>query len=248
MCGIVAYIGTLKNSFSFIYNGLELLQNRGYDSAGICTIHYNSIDNLYQFQLSKYANTDTISSLQLLKETNNIHHNAQIGIGHTRWATHGKKTDTNAHPHQDNEQHIYLSHNGIIENYIELKEMLVEEGYQFYTETDTEVIANLIAYYLNSMEDSDMEQVLTKLNNTLDGTWALTILYLNQPDTLYLTKKGSPLLVGYNDSYAIIASESIGFYNYISEFFIMDDGDIVSIKLWNIVSKLINPKNMKYVK
>ena len=248
MCGIVAYIGTLKNTFSFIYNGLELLQNRGYDSAGICTIHYNSIDKLYQFQLSKYANSDTISSLQLLKETDNIHHNAQIGIGHTRWATHGKKSDVNAHPHQDNEQQIYLSHNGIIENYIELKEMLVDEGYQFYTETDTEVIANLIAYYLHSMENSDMEEVLTQLNNTLDGTWALTILYLNQPDTLYLTKKGSPLLVGYNDSYAIIASESIGFYNYINEFFIMDDGDIVSIKLLENSIQINKPKEYEICK
>ena len=277
MCGLIAYIGTLKNSFSFIYNGLELLQNRGYDSAGICTIHYNSIENQYKFQLSKYANTTNSSSLELLKETNNIHDNSQIGIGHTRWATHGKKTDTNAHPHQDNNQQIYLSHNGIIENYIELKEMLIDIGYTFYSDTDTEVIANLISYYLtsmennkenssmenssmenssmensnmenSSMEDSNMNKVLTKLNETLVGTWALTILYLNQPDTLYLTKKGSPLLVGYNDSYAIIASESIGFYNHISEFFIMDDGDIVSIKLLEHRIQINKPKEYEICK
>src|SRR5210317_689079 len=134
MCGIIGYLGN-KNCIEYLLSGLQKLQNRGYDSAGISIINNN---NLY---IKKYASTDQINEIDIPESV--------LGIGHTRWATHGEKTDVNAHPHCDDKNRVSLVHNGIIENYRELKQVLVYAGYVLQSQTDTEIIAVTIGMYLD---------------------------------------------------------------------------------------------------
>jgi glucosamine--fructose-6-phosphate aminotransferase (isomerizing) len=141
MCGIIACLGT-DDCIHTILDGLESMQNRGYDSVGVSTIHNNELHTV------KLASTSTHNAFQLVKESV-ITQKSTIAIGHTRWATHGGKTDMNAHPHHDDKNRIALVHNGIIENFTELKTMLLQKGYTFRSQTDTEVIAVLIGMYLD---------------------------------------------------------------------------------------------------
>ena len=165
MCGIVAciYNEQISNKnksdtndhnsntkcYDIIHRGLAILQNRGYDSAGICTITNNKKLLTNEFICHKYASTNNKTAIELLdsKSIRNNHRNSTIGIGHTRWATHGAKTDINSHPHQDFMNRISVVHNGIIENYQTLKAFLMDKGIPFKSSTDTEVISNLISYY-----------------------------------------------------------------------------------------------------
>ena len=137
MCGIVGVVSNSPNAFDTLMFGLRRLQNRGYDSAGVCTIGS-------EFILNKYA-SGTESALELLDRTSERHANSTIGIAHTRWATHGEKSDINSHPHVSHDAKWALVHNGIIENFKELKTMLLENNYTFQSQTDSEVIANLLA-------------------------------------------------------------------------------------------------------
>ena len=143
MCGIIACID-MGDSFNKCLDGLKQLQNRGYDSAGICSIINNTFVN------SKYASSDTISALVRLNMYRKGHEEASVSVGHTRWATHGAKTDTNSHPHISYDGLFSLVHNGIIENYNQLKIMLINEGYVFLSQTDTEVIVNLLSFMYHS--------------------------------------------------------------------------------------------------
>ena len=174
MCGIIAYIGNSKdntnnnvhhNSYSVCLCGLKQLQNRGYDSAGICSI----IDN--KFVNNKFASSEEESALSKLEQLQECHGQSTVSIGHTRWATHGAKTDTNSHPHISSDGLFSLVHNGIIENYAELKEMLIQKGYTFSSQTDTEVVVNLLAYHYSA--EKDVPLAIEKTIDLLEGTWGL---------------------------------------------------------------------------
>jgi glucosamine--fructose-6-phosphate aminotransferase (isomerizing) len=149
MCGIFGILTKLKNHniYKIIIDGLIQLQNRGYDSSGICVL------NNGKFDIHKYASTNQISSIDKLLSLN-LDNNFSTGIGHNRWATHGGKTDINAHPHISNDKRFTLVHNGIIENYIELKNLLAKNGYTFYSQTDTEIIVNLISYHYKELKNT----------------------------------------------------------------------------------------------
>ena len=222
MCGIFGIITTLTNQniYKTIINGLIQLQNRGYDSSGICTL-YNNI-----FEIYKYASThelssiDKLLSLNLSNNTNNIH----LGIGHNRWATHGGKTNNNAHPHISNDKRFVLVHNGIIENYQGLKSFLMKNGYEFYSQTDTEVIVNLISYHYSLINDTFI--ALQKTIEQLQGTYGIIVMNNLEPDKMYAVRNGSPLLIGITDEYAIITSEQSGFCNNVNNYITLNNDDI----------------------
>jgi len=220
MCGIIGYFGS-SDYKDYILSGLKLLQNRGYDSVGISIIHQNTI------KTTKFASTTTNDAVELLEsEMDKTNISANLAIGHTRWATHGKKTDNNAHPHHDNKNRISLVHNGIIENYYDLKTELMEEGYFFTSETDTEVIAILIGKYLDNEES--IENAIRLTIGRLTGTWALIIIHKDY-DKLWVAKNGLPILLGFHNDFIMIASEQIAFSNFVKRYAIVDDHDIVEI-------------------
>ena len=224
MCGIFGIITTLKDQdiYKIIINGLIQLQNRGYDSSGICTLKNN------HFEIHKYASTNELSSIDKLislnlKDTDNI----SLGIGHNRWATHGGKTDINAHPHMSNDKKFAIVHNGIIENYQELKSFLIKNNYKFYSQTDTEIIANLISYYYEDIQDAkDTFIAIQKTIEKLQGTYGIIIINKLESDKIYAVKNGSPLLIGVTDEYAIITSEQSGFCNMVSNYITLNNDDI----------------------
>lgn len=232
MCGIFGILTTLKNQniYEIIINGLIQLQNRGYDSSGICLLKNND------FEINKYASTNSLSSIDKLlslnlhtnNEKNTNTGNLNIGIGHNRWATHGGKTDNNAHPHISNDKQFVLVHNGIIENYQELKQFLSEKNFTFYSETDTEIIVNLISYYYQECQNTF--NAIEKTINTLQGTYGIIVINKSDPYNLYAVRNGSPLLVGYRDNYAIITSEQSGFCNMVNTYITLNNDDICVIK------------------
>ena len=208
MCGIIGYLSNdNQNTINILYEGLRQLQNRGYDSAGICYIQNNDIKNI------KYASNSNINALDKLKKSINFEININSGIGHTRWATHGAKTDKNAHPHICYQNKFMLVHNGIIENFKSLKDNLIEKGVTFKSETDTEVIVNMISYFNNTFS---IEESIQKTLEKCEGTWAVIIITLKQNNTLYLSRHGSPLLLSYDDNKALITSEQSGFQNLVN--------------------------------
>ena len=231
MCGI---IGILSNDYSidFLINGLKQLQNRGYDSAGIACFNDNN-----EVIAKKYASTDESDSLKKLSEETEFFKNCKIGIGHTRWATHGSKTDTNSHPHFSQNNIFTIVHNGIIENFKELKERLEKDGFEFQTETDTEIIANLLEYnYSQKIKLSEqintklIKEIIKETVNELQGTWGLAILFKDTPNVLYLTRNGSPILVGQENSFVAISSEAAGFCGKVKSYFCLENNDICIIE------------------
>ena len=225
MCGIIAGISveTISKLIEMIYNGLKMIQNRGYDSAGICA-------NLEkQFKLVKYASTEKLNAIDKLHDYLEILRNYSSYIAHTRWATHGQKTDENAHPHIDFFNNFSLVHNGIVENYQELKNKLIEKGFQFKSQTDTEVIVNLISYHYNQLNNAE-EAIKTALTE-IEGTYALVIMHKSDPNTLYCTRRGSPLLLSFNDDFALIASERSGFCNYVNSYISLDNNDLCILRI-----------------
>lgn len=234
MCGIIGYLGNQPFQ-EFILSGLKLLQNRGYDSAGLSYIENGKLKTI------KYAsaqNSDSIMQLEhdvLLttarhKEPGSVEStDPVVSIGHTRWATHGPKTQLNAHPHHDNKGRISLVHNGIIENFQEIKSGLVQLGYVFHSQTDTEVIAVLIGRYLDG--GCSMEESVRKTVAKLSGTWALVIVHRDFPNKIWVCRNGSPLLLGSTDDYIMVASEHIAFGPYIQKYIVLDNHDILEITL-----------------
>ena len=220
MCGITAFLGI--NVYNSIYYSLYHLQNRGYDSAGILTIINDKM------KCVKYSSSNTYSALELLKVHIEDTEHRGIGIGHTRWATHGAKTNENAHPHMDQTGHFGLVHNGIIENYEKIKSFLVKNGFQFLSQTDTEVIVQLISFYYQ--QTKDVEKSIRNAISELEGTFALCIISDYFPDRVYAVRKGSPLLIGKKDNFAFISSEVSGFCNRIDKYLILDNDDLCIIK------------------
>jgi glutamine---fructose-6-phosphate transaminase (isomerizing) len=220
MCGISVIISKKQNNIiDLILKSLAIIQNRGYDSVGIAMKSKDWL--IYKYASSEISDCmDNLFSTMKNKESN-------IAIGHTRWATHGGKTDNNSHPHYSMRKNIILVHNGIINNFQEIKEFLLKKNYKFYSETDTEIIANLIEYYL--MENKSIEQSIKLSTDLLQGTWALAIVYTLEPDKVYLTRHGSPLILGHNDNVIICTSEISGFIGLINSYIILENNDIISI-------------------
>jgi glucosamine--fructose-6-phosphate aminotransferase (isomerizing) len=220
MCGIIATLST--NNIEILIEGLKQLQNRGYDSAGICSIN----DKTKKFINTKYA-SNNISAIEKLETNKNEHLNNLTGIAHTRWATHGPKTDINSHPHISYLENFALVHNGIIENYLTLKNELIEKNIDFKSETDSEVIVNLIEYYYQ--EVNDVEAAIKETLSRLEGTWGLAIITPLEPNSIFCTRKGSPILVSKNNNEAIIASEQSAFCNRSNNYICLNNHDLCKL-------------------
>ena len=237
MCGIVGYIGTQK-AVPILLDGLTKLEYRGYDSAGISTIETSKIT------ITK--DKGRVKNLsELLKDSNST---STIGIAHTRWATHGKPSKTNSHPHTDNTNKFSVVHNGIIENYTDIKKFLMDNGYKFISETDTEVIPNLISYYYAS--GNDFLKSVNLACNDLEGSYAIEVLCEDFPDRIIVAKKDSPLVIGTSKDSNYIASDIPAVLSYTKDFYLLEDGDIVEIyanKL-NFYDKDLNPIKKKIEK
>ena len=217
MCGIVGYVGH-QEAAPILLAGLERLEYRGYDSAGVAV---RSADGL-QVKKSK-------GRLQVLSDL--IHGGADmpgtLGIGHTRWATHGEPNDINAHPHVSESGNIALVHNGIIENYLELKEYLMSKGVKFRSETDSEVVAHLLEFHYN--ECGDIIEAVGRVLRRLEGSYALGIISSDMPDALIAARKDSPLILGYSAEGNFIASDVTAIIKYTRDVAYMDDGEVAVI-------------------
>lgn len=218
MCGIVGYIGT-QTAIDILVSGLEKLEYRGYDSAGVATIINNSIHSVKA--KGKLYNLRT----KLEKETNS----AQIGIGHTRWATHGKPEEYNAHPHQDNNGKFAVVQNGIIENYQELKKELSAKGHKFVSDTDTEVIPHLIAEYYHPQSEDPFMDALNKAITRLDGSFAIAVLCADYPDELIVARQSAPLTIGFGQGEFFCASDVTALVNHTNTVLSLENGEIARL-------------------
>ncbi len=231
MCGIVGYIGS-QRAQDFVVDGLEKLEYRGYDSAGIAV---NTGEKAFaivkkQGRLQNLADALEASPLEGL-----------AAIGHTRWATHGKPSDENSHPHFNADKTIVVVHNGIIENYLELKTELLTKGYHFTSETDTEVVAHL----LDSVYEGDILEATKKVLKRIRGAYALGIMAVNEPDRIIAVRKESPLIIGLGEGENFIASDIPAILKYTRDVYLIENNEIVelkkdSIKIMDIKGNIIN--------
>lgn len=220
MCGIVGYIGN-NNAKDIIIAGLKTLEYRGYDSSGLALIVNNEI--------KVYREVGRIANLEAL--TQSAPHST-IGIGHTRWATHGRPSTENSHPHTSMRGLFTIVHNGVIENYMELKNELIAKGYTFTSETDTEVIANFLEdYYL---QVKDIKKTIEKMIEVLHGSYALGIMCSEHPDKLYCAKNKAPMLAGKGDSFMMIGSDAMAMITQTNEFIEINDGEYLEVTQDNI--------------
>ena len=215
MCGIIGYIGK-KKATPILINGLLRLEYRGYDSAGIATVESDKIAIM--------KDKGRVKNLENLKGINDL--NGTIGIAHTRWATHGKPSKENAHPHYDNNKTFAVVHNGIIENYHDLKEFLIKKGYTFYSQTDTEVIPNLIHYYYTKDDNHDNLQALRAVHKAcmdLQGSFGLQIISTFMPDNLIVVRKDSPLVIGKGNGENYVSSDIPAILSFTKDFYLLND-------------------------
>ena len=219
MCGIVGYIGT-KKATPILINGLQRLEYRGYDSAGISTIEKDGLSIMKD--KGRVKNLYNISGIDDLEGT--------IGIAHTRWATHGKPSKENSHPHQDNSKSFSVVHNGIIENYNELRKFLTDNGYTFYSETDTEVIPNLIHYYYSKDTNNDSEKLLRAVQKAvldLKGSFAIEVISKFDTDNMIVVRKDSPLVIGTCEDEKYISSDIPAILSFTRDFYLLNDLEFV---------------------
>ena len=218
MCGIVGFVGQ-GNTKDILLAGLSRLEYRGYDSAGIA---------LYS---QPFTLVKAVGKLEELKKKVAADKECQLpysmGIGHTRWATHGKASEKNAHPHLSMHKEVVLVHNGIIENFAELKNFLQEQGYSFYSDTDTEVAVNLIEYYYR--KDKDILKALFSVQKELKGSYAFAIMFQEDDKTLYVMRKDSPLIVGKGENAFYLASDVSAFLDYTKEIYPVENREILSL-------------------
>jgi len=247
MCGIFGIVlnNNNENIFDLIINGLIQLQNRGYDSAGLSVVVNNNKMEVY-----KYASTNEEDAITKLSNLNlKKVENTYIGIGHNRWATHGVKNDDNAHPHLSNDGNFSLVHNGIIENYNDLKQLLILNKFKFKSQTDTEVVVNLIEFNYNITKNTF--EAIEKTISLLRGTYGLLIQSLYEPNKLFCVRNGSPLLVGQNENCVIVTSEQSGFCNMMNNYITLYTDDICTITKTNdkilFSTSKIYSKNNVYV-
>ena len=214
MCGIVGYVGN-KKATKFLIEGLSKLEYRGYDSAGVAVIQNGNVEIVKQ--KGRLANLG-----EALKE-NPL--DGTVGIGHTRWATHGEPSDVNSHPHQTSKGDITVVHNGIIENYLELTNFLKEQGYEFKSATDTEVIPNLIHYFY----EGDLFKAVVKATEKLEGSYAIGVISAQEPDKLVAVRKDSPLIVGLGEEETFIASDIPAVLSYTRDVYLLEDKEYVLV-------------------
>jgi glucosamine--fructose-6-phosphate aminotransferase (isomerizing) len=215
MCGIVGYVGD-KQASKVIIDGLKRLEYRGYDSAGIAIING---------QLSIRKGKGKVANLEKMVGNDEM---GTIGIGHTRWATHGEPNDINSHPHTIESGKLAIVHNGIIENYNTLKKKLTEDGYSFYSQTDTEVLGKLIESFLKQ-DSSSLKKAVQLALHQVHGTYGIAIVHSDFPDQIVVARKGSPLLLGVGDGEMLIASDASAVAAYTDKVVYLDDGEIAVI-------------------
>ena len=220
MCGIVGYIG-FNQASDFLLDGMAKLEYRGYDSAGIAVIGAENAIKI-QKKVGRLANLEAIVKADPNEGT--------VGIGHTRWATHGRPSDMNAHPHSSEDGKFAVVHNGIIENYMPLKEELIEKGYHFKSETDTEVVAHLLA----DMYDGDFVGTVRRMLARVDGAYALEIICADEPDKIICTKKENPLVIGLGKGENFVASDIPAIINYTRDTYILSDGELAIVTRDNV--------------
>ncbi len=231
MCGIVGYVGD-KNILPIIIDGLKRLEYRGYDSAGIALVGKN-----YYLEKTK----GRISLLEEKIKSSFINGEYLAGIGQTRWATHGAPSDLNAHPHIDCNQEIFVVHNGIIENYDEIKKELIQKGHKFLSETDTEVVPHLIEEYY----EGDLLNAVLKAVSKLKGSFALAITSKKEKDKIIAVRKESPLIVGLGKDENFLSSDIPALLPYTKNIIILKDGEVAllkkdEVKLFNLNGKSLN--------
>ena len=218
MCGIVGFVGS-NQAAPILLDGLERLEYRGYDSAGIAVV---SSDRKLQVKKSKgrlKVLSDIIQGGKSVEGT--------IGIGHTRWATHGEPNDINAHPHISGDGKVAVVHNGIIENYVELRDYLISQGYTFVSETDTEVVAQLLAFYY--AECGNMLEAVFRVLRRIEGAYALGIICIEEPEHFIAARKDAPLLIGYGEGCNFIASDVTAIIKHTRDVSYMEDGEVAVV-------------------
>lgn len=233
MCGIVGYIG-FEDASTFMLEGLSKLEYRGYDSAGIAVIGANNVIKV-QKKVGRLANLEAV-----VKADANPGH---IGIGHTRWATHGRPSDMNAHPHTDAKGLFAVVHNGIVENYLPIKEELIKKGYEFKSETDTEVVAHLLA----DLYDGDFEGTVRRMLNRIEGSYSLVIMCAEDPSRIICTKQDNPLVIGLGKGENFIASDIPAIINRTRDTYILNDGEVAIVTKDSVAvsDRAGNPINKK---
>ncbi|WP_416841673.1 glutamine--fructose-6-phosphate transaminase (isomerizing) [Haloferax sp. DFSO52] len=215
MCGIIAHIGE-DSALSPLITGLEKLEYRGYDSAGVAVKNGSGLD--------VWKCSGRVSDLK--NSIDDVETKANLGIGHTRWSTHGPPTDTNAHPHTDVSERVAVVHNGIVENYERIKEILIGEGYEFTSDTDTEVIPNLVSYYLD--RGNEPVAAFQHTIEDLEGSYAIAAV-IDGNDSIYAARQGSPLVLGVGDDEYYLASDVPAFLDHTDEVVYLEDGDMVEV-------------------
>lgn len=230
MCGIVGYIGP-RQAVSVLMQGLKQLEYRGYDSSGISLLNSGSIKT--------FKKTGKLVNLESVVPNKN---KSKSGIGHTRWATHGKVTDTNAHPHISNCGKISLVHNGIIDNYVSLKDELIKKDYKFSSETDSEVLVHLIHSYL----ENDPVLAVQKALERLDGTYGVCVMFVDYPDIIIGARNGSPLIVGVGEGEMFLGSDATAFAGHSKQAIYLDDGEMAVLSAKDY--KTINRNNVEVQK
>lgn len=230
MCGIVGYIGK-RDAVKVLLNGLQRLEYRGYDSAGLSVIENNT--------LRTFKKKGKVAELVKLLEKIKI--SSTVGIAHTRWATHGEPNDINAHPHTDNSNTISIVHNGIIENYHSLKQMLLSKGYHFTSETDTEVLAVLIGYFYENTQD--LEEAVRAALSEVQGTFGVAILSVNEPNKIFAARRGSPMIVGIGEDEYIVASDAAAIIQYTRQVIYLEDNEMVVLNRESYSTKTIDNRS-----
>ena len=238
MCGIVGYVGR-NEAAPILLEGLSRLEYRGYDSAGIC-VEQNGVLEVAKAKgrlQNLIAKTDGGAKLP-----------GTLGIGHTRWATHGEPNDINSHPHVSQNGKIAVVHNGIIENYLEIREFLQEKGVQFTSQTDSEVVAQLMEYCMGLPEVSTVSDALYMVLHRIEGAYALGILCSDDPDHIYAARKDAPLLLGFGEGCSFLASDATAIIRHTRDVVYMDDGEIAvltrgGIQLYNAMQQPIEKEH-----
>ncbi|MFO7810017.1 MAG: class II glutamine amidotransferase, partial [Candidatus Delongbacteria bacterium] len=231
MCGIVGYIGG-NDCVRLLVDGLKRVEYRGYDSAGIYVYDRNNNSSRL---------TKTVGKIIELEKNVNGELKGNIGIAHTRWATHGEPSHDNSHPHYSNNRTIYLVHNGIIENYISIKRKLEKEDYKFYSETDTEILVNLIQFHYTDSIETAVKKALLEVK----GTYGIGVFCTKEPDKIIAARLGSPLLIGIGTNENYFASDPASIVKQTDEVVYMQDGEIAVITGDKVVHKTLGDELLK---